>query len=288
MATTLTPTLMANSLIRRYRPGFELLPNEEMVIGDDFFDASQGMTKGITSALILRKLDLATVATLVSANAAALTFPSWTDYAVTVSPTFDWTGVELGLDLLARIEDEAAYQTAFKTQMVAGLATTMDAACGALGPSLTTNITGSSADILTQALFLAAHGKLVVSAKERFKVGKTRATCVIYNKQVPNMVNIPAFTYSYIRGDGSGPIVKGWVNDAMNVTIKESGNIYASAGTAHNLMWVSPAFVKAYNLKPTLLDPQPFELAVRLLAGQDRGVQIYFDQLAVDMQTTSN
>lgn len=283
------PSTDASALTQRWRPGFGLAANEERVVTYHFLDGSDGATKGINNQLNLRKYGVSTSNTLATTYVGStdLTFAGISPSVVTLTPTFDYSAVELALNLLSRIDDEQALQTALKKQLMAALATTFDVAGANLATSLVTNIRGSGTNLADKATIFDALNAVVVSAKDHYKVGETKAHIVLYNRQCKNLWNIAEFTQAYMRGDELNPITRGWVSEAMNCTIEESGNIFANAGVAHNLVFVDDAFAYAFNLKPMLLDPQPFQAVIRLIAVQERGQAIYFDEYACDMQTTS-
>lgn len=287
----MTISQTANLQVQKWMPGFDLLPNEEMVLGYEVLDASAAMTPGGANQWNLRRIDIATTQILgTTDDGATITYNTFTDYVTPVTPVFDYSAVLVPLNTLANIDNQGALTSAYKQQLVASLATTMDVALATeVANSIAGQTVGGAGEaVLSNALFLNGWSKLVQSAKEKFKPGVNRATLVVYNKRAQDIVNIPNFTFSYIRGDGTGPLVKGWVNDAMNIKILESGNIYASGGIAHNVLLMPPGLAKAYNMKPTLLDPQPYNAAMKFIACQSRGAKKYFDQYMVDIQTSSS
>jgi hypothetical protein len=245
------------------------------------------VTKGINNQLNLRKVGTATAQTLAAGGSGlSLNYNTFGDEVVALTPTFDYSGVEVPLHTLSRIDSEEGLKTAYKNQLLASLGTALDVAGGALANGLSTNVSGGGGSSFDQALFLDAWNKLVVSAKDMFKVGVTKANLVLYNKQAKNLINVPGFTQAQIRGDGVSPMVRGWVNDVMNCNIFESGNVYTAGGVAHSPLFLPMAFAKAFNLRATLLDPQPVEAVIRFIAVQERGVVEYFDEYAADIQTT--
>lgn len=290
MATvTVNPTNDANLLAQRWRPGFGLAANEERVATYHFMDASDGATKGMYNKLNLRKISALTSNTLAGSYVGStdLTYNQPTDTLITVTPTFDYSAVEIALNMLSKIEDEAALEAAYKKQIMAALATTFDAAGTILASLLTTNVKGGGASQADKPTIFDAWNAIIVSGKDHFQPGKTKSHLVLYNRQCKNLMNIAEFTYQYMRGDSINPITRGWVNEAMNMTIEESGSIYASGGVAHNMMFLDDAFAYAFNLRPMILDPQQFQAVIRIIAVQERGLATYFDEYACDMQTTS-
>lgn len=286
MAGEITATSQANSIVQEYQPGFGLAPNEELVVAADFYNAS-GAVQAIGNLLTLRKLDIATASTVAAGDTGTgLTYSDLTDTVSTLSPTFDYAASQIPLTILNRVGGDAVYKAAFKKQLVASLATALDVAGGALYSSVTTNVTGGGGSNLDQSLFLESWNKLIVSGKDAFDVGTTRATLVIYNKQAKNLMNIPGFTQANLLGETNGPLKRGWVNQPMNCNVRESGNIATAAGVAHSLLYLPMAFAKAWNMKPQVLDPQPIEAAIRIIAVQERGQTAYFEYLAVDLQTS--
>lgn len=283
------PTNDANLLTQRWRPGFGTAANEERVLTYHFLDASDGATKGINNQLNLRKISIASSQALASnyVGTSNLTYNTLTDLVVPVTPLFDYSAVEIALNLLSRIDDEAALQAAYKKQIMAALATTLDARGGVLVSTLVTNVTGGAGSQFDKPLFFDSWNKIIVSGRDHFKPGQTKAHCVLYNKQSKNLMNVAEFTYQYMRGDSVNPLVRGWVNESMNTTIEESGNVYTSGGVAHNPVFLDDAFAYAFNLRPMLLEPQAFQAVVRIIAVQEPGLAVYWDEYACDMQTSS-
>jgi hypothetical protein len=286
---SMTPTQIANLLTQRWHSEMALLANEEPVLVSEFFDASEGVTKGINGQLNLRKIGIATAQQLAAGDAGTSgTYNTFSDEVIALTPTFDYSGVEIQLGALSRIDSDPKLKAAYRKQMLASLGTAFDVAGGVLANGLSTNVSGGGGVNLDQSLFLDAWNKLIVSSKDMFQVGTTKATLVLYNKQCKYIMNIPAFTQAQIRGDGVGPVVRGWVNSAMNCRILESGNVYAAAGVAHSPLFLPMAFAKAFNLRPTMLSPQEDHLVIRFIAVQERGVAEYFDEYAADIQTSDS
>lgn len=276
----------SSAIPQRWKPGFETLANEERVITYKFFDATNGMTPGINGQFNMRKIAAAATQTLATTyqGSTGLTYNTLATTSVPITPVFDYSAIEVSLDLKSQLDDDAAYEAACKKQAVASLATTLDVAGGAQALSLST-VKGSGGVNLDKSLLYDAWNSLIVNAKDQFKVGQTKAHLVLYNRQCKYLINISEFVSANLRGDGTSPITRGWVSDTMNMTIEESGNISTTGGAAHNMLFLPMCQAIGFNLKPQVLETQQFELVFRIICVQARGIAEYFDEYGVDMQT---
>ena len=94
-------------------------------------------------------------------------------------------------------------------------------------------------------------------------------------------------TADYVTGSNGKPLVSGWLSKVLGAVINESGNVYQSGGVTHNLAYLSDAFVIGHNEETTILEPQNFELVVRIIGTEEFGMSEQFDEYAVDIQTAA-
>lgn len=290
MATVLNSlrpgTELANILEQTWRPRFALEANEEMVIGRNF-DGADGVTK-IGNTLNISKIAVKSannLSTTAQVDAGALTFETDTESNIAVTVRDDYSAVSLGRPGQARMLRSVDFQAGVKQQLMAALMTGIDVQCGALVPSLATNIVGSGVVNITKSLLLSAIGKLVASAKEKYKIGQTTAYLCVYSLQADDLLAIPDITAADVRGDRVNPNVTGRIWPAYGLEVGESGNISTSGGAAHNFLHVRESHVLAYNEEPNPLDPQMNGLAMLFIAFASYGVGEVFDEWAVDMQS---
>jgi hypothetical protein len=284
-----TVTTAANLLMQTWRPELATQCNEEMRIANDFDNYNEGVSK-FGKQLNIRKVARIAASTIADAGAhTSLTYTGNTEDVVTATPTFAWAGVELQRQVLSRALDEPKVRAALRKQIAAGLATKIDADAGALAASLTTNVKGSGAQNFDKAFLLDGVGALITSCRDMYSPGAGRWAYLKYSPTQWDQVHgISEITNAQIRGDAAKPVVTGWVWDAYGLKLMESGNVYASGGTAHNLLHIKESHILAYNTRPEFLSPQEFELVVRLIAFTEYAVKEVWDEYAVDMQTTSS
>jgi hypothetical protein len=280
----------ANLLINRYNPGLLLAAVEEMRVADQF--SKPDGVEYLNNALIFRKIARHVASTLGStATGASIDYNTNTETAVTASPTFIYSGVQVVLNTLSKMVGDidnlagtGKLMAAYKKQSMAALATQIDTTAAGLADDLGTNIVGSGAVNIDKALLLAAQSKLLTNARSAFKPGQLAYLC-IHPSQSQYLMDIPEVTAANIRGDASNPNVKGWVWTAFGWEVRESGNILQSGGITHNLLFVSDAFAIGYNQRPKMLPLQDIEAYYNLIAVAEFGVVELFDEYAVDIRT---
>jgi len=283
----ITPSDAANLLTKEWRAGILLAANEESVFMPNMMDASAGAVK-LRNGLYVRKLGTMTAQSLSGSGLhSSLTYNTEAGSVVLLSPSTPYSAVELNVDTLMEIDSQPMLKAAYKEQLMASIGENMDSTTAqSLIPALTTSVEGGAV-ALSKALMLTCLKDLIVQAKDRFKPGKTRGHFIIHPNQSDALLDIPEITAANIRGDSQNPNVKGWVWDAWNCSVEESGNIHTAAGVAYNVLFLEDAFAKAWGTKPYFLDPQFEGLLVRLICVGQYGVGTIFDEYAVMMKTAS-
>lgn len=281
-------TELVNVLEQTWRPSFALEANEELVIAKNF-DSPDGLSK-IGNTLNISKIATKTsnnISTTAEVDASLLTWEQDVEANVTVSVRDDYSAVAIPRNSMARMLRSADFQAGIRKQLQAALMTGIDVQAGALVPSLATNIVGSGAVPITKTLLLSAYGKIVASAREKFKAGSTTLYLCVYSLQYDDLLNIPDITAADVRGDAVNPTVTGRVWPAFGMEVNESGNISTSGGAAHNLLHIRESHVLAYNERPDLLAPQENGLATLLIGFTSYGVGEVWDEYAVDIQSVT-
>lgn len=280
-------TQIANIVESQWRPGFSLAANEKLVIGKNFQVATEGVTK-IGNTLHISKIDTASAQTLAGTGAASrveLVYNQDTELDITVSPTRHYSGVQISRNVKSRLMRSPAYIEGKRKQLVASLSTAIDVACGALVPSLSTNVLGGAAQDFDKAFLTAGIAKLRASAKEYFEPGNRPAYLCLWPLQLDDVLNTNEFVSAEYRGDSANPAVAGWVWKAYNVNMEVSGNISVAGGVAHNLMHIPESHVLGYNEEPFVLPEQENGLLTVIIATSESGSAEVWDEYAVDMQT---
>ena len=289
MAGTITPGGSALNLLEQtWRPELATQCNDEMRIANDFDNGNDGLSK-FGNQLNIRKILRIGATTINSTHDnKSLTYTNNTELNVTVSPTFAYGAVEIARTTLARLLAEAKLRAAYRKQIAAGLATKIDADAGQLAASLTTNVKGSGAQNFDKTFLLDGIGSLISSAKDLYSPGAGGWAFLKYHPNQWEQIHaISEITNAQIRGDSEKPVKMGWVWQAYGLKLMETGNVYTSAGVAHNLLHIKESHVLAYNNRPEFLTPQEFELVWRLIAFVEYGVGEVWDEYAVDMQTAA-
>ena len=280
-----TPTTLTSVLRQKWAPGFALAAVEESVFSKHCKDytGSAGKMNNQININIAPVMDGVTASS--TATTTTDTTTSWT--SVNATPSFLYSSWYPTVILLSRLAEEGpAAEAAAKRQLMAAIATKEDTTGTALVASLTTSIEGGAVS-LDKALMLKCLKDLLTQAKDHFKAG-SRAQFVIYPSQSDALLNIPEITAANIRGDKANPNVSGWVWDAWNCGVEESGNITVTAGVADNVLFIpDKTFGKAYNMKPQLLPEQNDELVTRFIAVEEVGFVEVFDYDGVRMKTNA-
>lgn len=283
MANYTIGTEAAQSVAETFNAEFGLDPTEESVVASV---VSQPETGKFGNALYLRKLKTATTGTMATSYPGAeLTPTANTDEKVTVSPTFTYAYIRIPDNTLTRVLHDGAYKAGQRTQLLAAINEARDSGLFALAASL--SHTTSAAD-LDETLFLDAYGQLHKYAKGKMRTfnGDRAATYLfIHPDEIKNVIKIPALREYQIRGS-AGSAASGQAATTYGVTIKESGLVYQSAGSTYNVLMLPDAWALAHNIKPTLEDPQRFDLTWKFFAKCEWGAAEWFDSSGVALITS--
>lgn len=293
----LSATSIANLLVQKYKPGFALGANEESVF-TKYCDDATGRAGKMANQINIRILGGGLTGQTIVAGGSGLTLTDTSEAgsSVNATPTFIYNAAYLSLPALSRLaEDGPAAEAAYKAQLMASVMTKIDTTGTNLAQYLTTSVEGGAVT-LDQALMTKCLKDLITQGKDHFGAGK-RAVFLIHPAQSDALLNIPTITAANIRGDSVNPIPSGWVWDAWNCKIEESGNVYSTGGIAYNMLFIpgenaSPnakmgTFAVAYNMKPQPLDPQPVEAQMRFITVAEVGFVEVFDYDGVLMKTNS-
>lgn len=284
-----TTTQMANLLETQYRKRFSLDTSERMVIASAFDDATEGLQK-LGNKIVLRKIATKTARVGTATNAMDPTGLDWeqdTELAVEVEPTFRYCAYSLNKPAQTRLLADNEFKRGVREQMTRGLSEAIDLSAGDLASSLSTNVVGSGAVNLDQSLILEALGKLRIGAGRYFELGSTKAHFCVHPKQLQHLFGITNYMNAQFRGQDNGPVATGVVVPGWGVTIKISGNVDDSGGALHNFMHVKESHVIGWNEKPQLLPEQPYGLDLLLIAFTEAVVKEFYDEYAVDVQTSN-
>lgn len=269
-----------------WKPEFGPQANEERVATRGFSGADG--VKKIGRTLNLSKVGRVTAQTLTASGDAfrsALVYDDTNQSNTSATAVRIYCGAQIPVYVESQLLRYQDFLEKYKSQMVKSLVAKIDSDGGQLASGITTNIIGGAGQDITESLLTSGIAKLALSAKEYFSPGKNRAFLTVYPLQIDNILQIPTIVNAYIRGDEANPIVKGWVWDAYNLDMAESGNVYVSGGLAYNFLHIPQAFVLGYNQEPTPLPPQDNGLATVVLATAEYAMKLWFDEYSVLIQT---
>ena len=281
MPTTTTTTAL-KFLPERWTPGLLQETTEEEVVGKNFSRPPGGVKK-IGQKLHIPKMLAISAQSGAGPYSTSLTYSSNTEEEVTVSPEQSYAAVEIQRSVYLRMDlnPDGPYRQMLKY----ALAEYRDVTCAGLADNLATNLKGSAIASMDKGLLLDAQQALAISAKRRFKPGETLWYIKVHPLQLKNCMGVFDMTADYVRGDAVRPLVSGWMSPVLGANIDESGNVLNTGGIIHNLAYIPEAFVIGFNEESTVLEPQPVELVVRIIATEEFGASEQFDEYAVDMQT---
>lgn len=270
----------ANALRQEWDADIKTKPNEESVVTKRF-GKPMGVDK-IGEQLHIRILP--TVAanrleTTAQGQGAGITYHTGNILEVTCDPFFSYGIVELPDHFLSKLNspDQAAIKAGYRKQLMASLNEDIDREGGELAAGA--SVTKGAPSDFDKSLLLDALGTLRQNAKEFVKDGTPMYLCY-HPSQIRHVNAIGEITNAYATGKSRGNI-DGVVIDAWGAELAESGNVWQDAGVTYNLLHAKEAFVKAFNVEPTMKDPQEFEFVTRMPAYSEAGVVEVFDEAVV-------
>lgn len=284
MAGSLTPSagVAANALRSHWDGRFMRRPNENRNI-TRYFTEPVDVDK-IGDTLYMRILPVQPANALAnSAAGTGLIYDNTAVDRVAAVPAFSYSAIAPTLVLVERMEnpDEAKMLAGYRTQLTAGLWSSIEATAAQNATTISTML-GAPSNI-SEALFLQAKGILRGQAKEYAdqESGDPAMHLVYDTTQIQYVESIPAITHAMIRGDKANPTVNGPVQQGWGFRFNASANIYKDSNIAYNMLFTKEAFVIGFNAKPRLLDPQPVEALVRYIAIADAASTELLDECAV-------
>lgn len=272
----------AKALKNRWDAVFRMKANEEMAVANDF-DAPEGVDM-IGDKLWIRIVPLVSAQTLASTDQGAggtnLTYHVGTIDRIGVDPVFIYAAVSLPDHLISRLgsADAAQLESVYRKQMLAAMDAQIDVSAASLFSSISAVKGPANLDKVT---LLDAQTTLATYAKQHYVIGQTTVNLKYHPSQIKNINAIAEVANANYRGDAANPNVKGVVLKAWGMTLTESGNIQFTGGTYQNALFLSKAFILAWNRKPFVKPTIDFELTRNVYCEADFGVAELFDEDAV-------
>lgn len=276
-----TPTTALKLLPELWSPGLLMETTEEKVVTREF-GSPPGGAKKIGQQLHIPKVKRI-AATGGGTYGTGLTYTANTEEEVVVDPVQVHAAVEIQRSIYNRMD--ASPESPYRQMIKYGMAEYLDQNGAALASGLATNVKGSGLANIDKGLMLDCLQALATSAQREFKVGEDPWYFKVHTSQIKNMMNQFDFTADNVRGDGTKPLVNGWLVKVLGAIVNESGNVYVAGGVTHNLCYIPTAFVEAFNEEPTIIPAQDYELVVRIIGYGEFGQSEAFDEFAVDCQT---
>jgi len=277
---TYTTTTGDKRIPEHWSPGSLMETTEESVVTRNFASLT-GVPK------IGKKVHIPKVKRIPAVGGGAystgLTYTANTEEEITVTPVQSYGAVEVQHAFYSRMTGDPV--SPLRQMILYGLAEYRDQYGAALATGLTTNVKGSGLADIDKGLLLDAQMALATSAKRAFEIGVTPWFIKIHPSQIKNCMSIFDITADYVTGHNGQPLVNGWFSKVLGAVINESGNVYQSGGITHNLAYLSDAFVIGHNEETRILNPQEYELVVRIIGTEEFGMSEQFDEYAVDIQT---
>ena len=280
----ITATTNANLLKTTYDAEFGLDPYEEAVVAG-FVAKPVGMT-AIGNSLVLRKVAAHTASKYTTQAGGGipsnLTGTANPEANVSTTLAYAYVMCELDEPAVTRLVDEGNFRTALRKQMAAAVNSQIDADLFALAASL--SHTESGADV-NETMYLSGIGQLAKYAKNKFKVGQTDVRLFVHPDELKNAMNISAAKEYQIRGN-AGTAATGQLVTTFGLKIEESGNVYATGGSAYNPLLLKDAWALGYNRTPSAMSEQQDGIVTRFIFRAEYGVCEWFDSSGVAFVTT--
>jgi len=284
---TATDAELANLAEQTYGVTLHRKANWARVVTSQFVEPEVLGGDGYGKTVNIGTVATAGVTTLAAGTAAdlnSLTYENDNEANLGISPTRLYAAIALGPDARSRFIRSEQFRRMKGEQLRAAIAAAVDVTGATLASSLSQQIGGGGQDI-TDSLLATGIATLTSSAKEYFMPGKTKAYLYVTPMQVDNVITQASWVNAQVRGDGQSAIASGWVNDAYNVSMKPSGNVYTSGGIAYNLLHVRGSHYLCWWEQIHQMEPQLHGLDTFLIATGEHGEAEIDDDLGVAVLT---
>jgi hypothetical protein len=207
-----------------------------------------------------------------------------TEQEIVGTPQTSYVYVRTTLQAIARMMNDPS--DLFRKSMESALAEGVDKACGNQCTDLT-NLVGSSADNVTEALLQDAIVRAAVAMKEDFNPGVDELVFCFHPNQIDDILAISNWTHAEKRGDGENPIVKGMILRANGVKFIETGNVKMTGlNTFNNPIFVpNRTFGIGFNQEATV-KMEELLMEKRLLGWVDFALLSMWADYGVNFKTT--
>ena len=238
----------------------------------------------IEGELAFRKFGTLTTNSLSdSAVGSGLTVSGQSEIAISATPATRYVMVVVNFNTAARLAFDP--KTPLREQMKAAMYEQVDRTVMSLATLLTTNIVGDATAEISDALMREVKRKLTLSAKSRFKPGKTGYAVVMHPSDIETLEGIEAYYKSADRGDGETPLPDGWMYKVRGATIYESGSVQVDTVTRNFAVIPNETWGIGYN-QDYSAKMEEYELLWKLILWLDFGVLERWDEYGVAINTS--
>ena len=286
LAVVGTTTELAALAEQTYGVSLHRKANWDRVVTSQFVEP-EVLADGYGKAVNIGVVDTATSNTLAGSTTGDLnnlTFNQDTETSVAISPTRLYSALQLSPSARSRFLRSEDFRAKKGAQLRAAIAAAVDVTGATLASSLSQTVGGAGQDI-SDSLLASALALLTKNAKEYFRPGKTRAYLYVTPMQVDNVILQANWNNAQVRGDGSSAVASGWTNDAYNIAMQPSGNVYTSAGIAYNLLHVKGSHYLCWWEQIHQMEPQIHGVDTFLIATGEHGEAEIDDDLGVAVLT---
>lgn len=279
MANEYTPTQAAKWIAERWEPGLAMAAYEKMKVIPHF-----KRLKAIGGKVHIMKFANLARNTLADGTAgSALTVSGQTEVEVTALPKTVYVFAEVNLNTIARMMFDPTND--FRRSVEQSLAEGADVEGAKLATDMVTGVVGTNLVNVTEATFRKAISTLAENAKGYFETGETAPSFIAHSRQIDDIMGDPAFTQYQLRGDGTSPLVKGWVLRAHNANFYNSGNVQTTASTRRNMLLIDKlTMAYGYN-QPPKVKYEEFQLSKRIIGWFDLAVITQWEQYGIRYDT---
>lgn len=223
-----------------------------------------------------------------STAGSALTATSNTETEAVITCSTQYVMIEVNHNVLSRMAGDP--HDTLRQSVEKAVAARIDVLSSADAATLAAGVQSGTGGTLSWNDVKWAQYILAANAKEWYTTandGKGNPVLIINPIALHALVGItsPAIMEYQVRGDGAGPLVRGYVGRLLGFDVVESGSI-SSDGTDHYNMALIPnkTFIIGFSHKPSV-KVEEYELADRIICWTDFGTKVLWDTAGVWLKT---
>lgn len=218
----------------------------------------------------------------------ALSATSNTETEAVITCTTQYVMIEVNHNVLSRMAGDP--HDTLRQSVEKAVAARIDALSSADAATLAAGVTTASLGVLTYADVRWAQYAMALNAKEWYTTandGKGNPALIIHPAALHAITTTAAGNIMeyQIRGDGTSPVVRGYVGRLLGFDVIETGSV-GTDGTDHYNMALIPnkTFIIGFSHKPSV-KVEEYELADRIICWTDFGTKVLWDTAGVWIKT---